>query len=188
MTLQALLKDPTTTMVWSRSASNEFGRLMDGNKHGVVGTQAMEMIPLSDIPRDKVITYESMVCDFRPLKKEAHQCHLVVGGDKLPYTSDSAALATNLIESKILFNNDISTKGTKFMTIDMSNFFLSFHMQHPEYMKIHKDNIPQDILDQYYAPQFMDTKGYVYFKISKGMYGLKQAASYIGLKAVKGEP
>lgn len=49
-------------------------------------------------------------------------------------------------------------------------------MQHPEYMKIHQADIPQDILDRYKAPKFMDTKGYVYSKITKGMYGLKHTA------------
>ena len=176
MTLRALLKDPNTTTIWSPSASNEFGRLMDGNKYGVVGTQAMEMIKPSDISNNRTITYASMVCGYRPLKQEAHHCRLVVGGDKLPYASNSAAPAANLIESKILFNSVISTKGAKFMTIDIRNFFLSSHMQHPEYMKIHQDDILQDILDQYKADQFMDCKGYVYFKITKGMYGLKQAA------------
>ena len=50
-TLRALLKDPSTTSVWSHSASNEFGRLMNGNHHGVVGTQAMEMVQPSAIPQ-----------------------------------------------------------------------------------------------------------------------------------------
>ena len=100
----------------------------------------------------------------------------MVGGDKLPYASDSAAPAANLIESKIVFNSVISTKGAKFMTIDISNFFLSSHMQYPEYMKIHQDDIPQDILEQYQAVQFIDNKGYIYFKIAKGMYGLEQTA------------
>ena len=153
MTLCALLKDPSTTEIWSRSASNEFGRLMNGNRAGVLGTQAMTMVHPSTISQDQAITYASMVCDYRPLKIEAHRCRLVVGGDKLPYASDSAALAANLIESKILFNSVVSTKGAKFMTIDISNFSLSSHMQHPEYMKIHQDDIPQDILDQYKASQ-----------------------------------
>ena len=123
MTLRALLKDPSTTEIWSQSASNEFGRLMDGNGYGVIGTQAMSMIKPAAIPRDQAITYASMVCDYGPLKHEAYRCRLVVGGDKLPYASDSAAPAANLIESKILFNSVISTKGAKFMTIDISNFF-----------------------------------------------------------------
>ena len=68
MTLRKLLKDPTTTAVWSRF--NEFGRLMDGNDYGVSGTQAMEMVQPSSIPQDKAITYASMVCDYRPQKNK----------------------------------------------------------------------------------------------------------------------
>ena len=97
-----------------------------------------------------------MVCDNCFLKQEAHHCHLVVGGDKLLYASDSTVPVTNLIESKILFNSVVLTKGAKSMTIDINNFFLSFHIQHPEYMKIQLDDFPQDILDQYKAHQIMD--------------------------------
>ncbi len=41
-TLQVLLKNPITTFIWSWSAGDKFGRLMDGNRHGIVRTQAME--------------------------------------------------------------------------------------------------------------------------------------------------
>ena len=76
--------------------------------------------------------------------------------------------------------------GAKFIIVDISNLFLSSHMQDPEYMKIHQDDIPQDILDQYKASQYMDFQGYVYFQITKGMYGLKQAA-ILAYKQIKGE-
>ena len=66
--------------------------------------------------------------------------------------------------------------GAKFMTIDIRNFLLSSHTPHPEFMKIHQDEILQDILDQFKAHLFIDSKGYVYFKITKGMNGIKQAA------------
>ena len=89
MTLRALLKDPNTTKIWFRSASNEFGRLMDGNKFGTTGTQTMTMVKPSDISQDKAITYASMVCDYHPLKTEPYRCRLVVRGDKLPYASDA---------------------------------------------------------------------------------------------------
>ena len=116
----------------------------------------MGMFKPSNILQDQAISYASMVCDYFPLKQEAHCCQLVVGGNKLPYASDSVAPAANLIESKILSNSIVSTMGAKFMTIDISNFFLSSRMQHPEYMKIHQDDIPQDILDKYKAHLFMD--------------------------------
>ncbi len=95
---------------------------MNGNTHGVKGTQMMEMIAPRDIPCSKKITYASMVCDYRPLKSEPHRCRLVVGGDNLPYDNDSAAPATNLLETKILLNSTINQLSAQFMTIVISNF------------------------------------------------------------------
>ena len=136
----------------------------------------MEIIHPKKVPTNKTVTYASMVCDYRPLKKEKHRCRLVVGGDKLPYEHDAAAPAANLLESKILINSTISQPTARFMSIDISNFFLSSNMDQPEFMKIHKDNIPQDIMEQYGANELLDSANYVYFQINKGMYGLKQAA------------
>ena len=47
-------------------------------------------------------------------------------------------------------------------------------MQQPEYMKAWK-YIPQDIQEKYNLNNKVH-KGYVYVKIKRGMYGLKQAA------------
>ena len=55
----------------------------------------------------------------------------------------------------------------------------------PEFMKIHRNDIPQDIHTRYNSTNYMDNNGYIYFKIIKGMYGLKQVAilAYNQLKA-----
>ena len=45
-----------------------------------------------------------------------------------------------------------------------------------EYIKIHIKNIPQDIIDTYNLQNIVTPDGYVYIKIKKGMYRLKQAA------------
>ena len=175
LTLRQLLQNPETTQIWSRSSSNEFGRLMDGNIYGTEGTNTMAMVPPTDVPKDKKVTYAYVVCDYQPLKKMPYRCWLVVEGDKLPYASDSTAPVANLRESKILFNSTISQKTAKFMTIDISNFFLSSRMTNPEFMKIHCNDIPEDIHIKYNSTNYMDNNGYIYFKIIKGMYGLKQA-------------
>ena len=49
-------------------------------------------------------------------------------------------------------------------------------MDEPEFMRIHRDDIPDDILLQYDAHLYMDHSAFVHFRINKGMYGLKQAA------------
>lgn len=49
-------------------------------------------------------------------------------------------------------------------------------MLSPEYMKVHYQYFPTDIRRLYHLDQKVHTDGYIYIKIKKGMYGLKQAA------------
>ena len=49
-------------------------------------------------------------------------------------------------------------------------------MKTPKYMKLKIDIIPDDIIERYNLNEKVDDEGYVYVKIKKGMYGLKEAA------------
>ena len=49
-------------------------------------------------------------------------------------------------------------------------------MAHPELMKISLKYFPEDIIKKYNLMQLVDSNGYVYIQINKGMYGFKQAA------------
>ena len=125
-TIRSLLENPATTEVWSQSSSNEYGRLLKGNKAGIQGTNTMEPCKLQDIPSGKAITYATTVCDYRPLKKETHRSRLVVGGDKLPYAHDVAAPATSLLEAKILFNSSqLANEKRCFLVLTLKIF--SYH-------------------------------------------------------------
>jgi hypothetical protein len=44
-----------------------------------------------------------------------------------------------------------------------------------KYMRLHLDTIPQEIVDQYKLKNITTSDGWVYIKIRRGMYGLKQA-------------
>ena len=83
-----------------------------------------------------------------------------------------------MLETEILLNSVISDaqKGEKFFTLNFKNFFLTTPMPQPEYMDIPIKKFPQDIIDQYELLQKVTADGYVYVKIKKGLYGLKQAA------------
>ena len=175
-TLRSLLNNQRTRSTWTKAASNEYGRLMDGNDAGVNGTATMEPVPLSSIPATNKITYGTMVCDHRPLKSEPNRCRLVVGGDRLTYDNETAAPAANLLEAKLIINSTISTPNARFITADIKDFFLSSIMPTAEYMKMHIDEIPRDIVSKYNMENLQDKNNYVHFKIKKGMYGLKQAA------------
>jgi hypothetical protein len=62
------------------------------------------------------------------------------------------------------------------MSCDLKYFFLATPMASSEYMKISYKYFPEDIHKQYNLDTFVHADGFVYCKINKGMYGLKQAA------------
>ena len=78
----------------------------------------------------------------------------------------------------MLINSVISDakRGARFMSADLKDFFLATPMLHPEYMKIYIKNFPPDIIALYKLSEKVTANGYIYVKIKKGMYGLKQAA------------
>lgn len=176
-TIDTLLNGPNATL-WTKSLSNEWGRLAQGNVHGVKATDTIDFIHKSKVPVDRKVTYGSFVCDYRPLKDDPYRIRLVVGGDKLDYNDDPASPAAGLLETKLLVNSVISDadKGAKFMCMDLKDHFLASPMERPEYMRVHQRHIPLDIITKYQLADLISPDGYIYIKIKKGMYGLKQAA------------
>ena len=175
--LDALLKG-TDRATWQRRASNEFGRLAQGNRFGTTGTNTIEFIAANQLPPNVKTTYASFVCDIKPFKAETHRVRMVVGGDKLHYDDDAGAPAASLLETKLLINSVVSdaSKGAKFMTLDIKDFFLATPMPTPEYMKISLTSVPEDIITQYQLRNLTTPSNHIFIKINKGMYGLKQAA------------
>ena len=129
------------------------------------------------MPHDRKCTYASFVCDYKPQKTEPYRIRLIVGGDKLEYNRDAGSPAASLLETKLLLNSVISDakQGARFLSADLKDFFLATPMDNPEYMRIHWKHIPDDIREQYKL-QDIKSGDYIYVKIKKGMYGLKQAA------------
>ena len=62
------------------------------------------------------------------------------------------------------------------MSCDLKYFFWETPLSRAYYMIIHSKYLPPDIRDQYHINGLIEADGYVYIKIIKGMYGLKQAA------------
>jgi len=100
-----------------------------------------------------------------------------VGGDRIEYYLDTTAPAASLIEAKMLFNSTISqtNKNARFFTLDIKDFFLQTNMENCEYMKIHSKYFCKELREKYNIDSLIANDGYVYCKIKKGMYGLKQA-------------
>ena len=104
----------------------EVGRLAQGLDGVVEGTDTIDFITKSEVPTDrwKDVTYASIVCNYRPEKDDPNRVRITVGGNKINYTGDCGTPTANLLTIKLLFNSVISTPGAKFMTMDISNFYL----------------------------------------------------------------
>ena len=163
--------------LWTKSMSNELGRLAQGNIYGVTATDTIDFIFKEDVPPGQVVTYANFVCDYRPLKSEMYRIRLVVGGDKLTYDGDAGAPAASLLETKLMINSVISDakSGARFMSCDQTDFFLATPMQKPKCMRIVYKYIPQHIREKYNLDSKLAADGHIYIKIKKGMHGLKQA-------------
>ena len=80
-----------------------------------------------------------------------HRVWLTVGGDKLNYNNDASSPAANLLDTKLILNNNISDcqQGARFASINIKDFFLQSNLPGPEYMRINSKYFTQDIKDKY---------------------------------------
>jgi hypothetical protein len=69
MEYMALMKDPHLQPLWTRGSGNECGRLFQGIRD-IPGNDTCVFIKLTNIPKDRKITYGNIVCDYKPHKKE----------------------------------------------------------------------------------------------------------------------
>jgi hypothetical protein len=152
MNYRQLRKHPKHNKAWTTSSANEFGRLASGVGGRVKGTKTIRFIHQDDVPQKqrKDITYGSFQCNVRPEKiEEPNRTQFVAGGDRINYPGQVATPTADMLVAKILFNSVISTRGTRFTTIDISNFYLMTPLKRPEYIRVKIDDIPMEIINEY---------------------------------------
>jgi hypothetical protein len=110
---------------WMRSTANEIGRLAQGLKRGVKGTNTIRFIRSTDVSPGRKATYVSFVVDIKTHKEETERTHLTVGGDQIEYPGEKSTCTAGLKTAKMLFNSTISTPGAKFLVLDINNFYLN---------------------------------------------------------------
>ena len=74
-----------------------------------------------------------------------------------------------------MFNSVISTPEARFMTIEISNFYLNTPTTRYEYLKLKLSDIPDEIIRLYDLKNKATIDVSVYMEIRKGMYVLPQA-------------
>eukprot|EP00804_Cyclotella_cryptica_P006027 CCRYP_000266-RA/>CCRYP_000266-RA protein AED:0.28 eAED:0.30 QI:0/0/0/1/1/1/3/0/662 len=141
------------------------------------GHQHHTLHPQTGYPKDRLkdITYGQFVCTIRPEKKEPYRTRLVVGGDRINYPGEVATPTADMLAAKILFNSVISTAAARFMTMDISNFYLNTPLQRPKYIRMKVTDIPEEIINKYKLRDLVEPDNCVYIIIILCMYGLPHA-------------
>jgi hypothetical protein len=173
MEYSALMKYPRLQPLWTRGFDNECGRLFQGIRD-IPGTDTCFFIKITNILKDRKITYGKIFCDCKPHNKEEERVRLTVGGDRLDYSGDVATSTADITTFKILINRTLSTEEAAMMMMDIKNYYLGTPLPRFEYMKMLLSRFPEEIVQEYNL-NALAVDGWVYIEIRKGIYGLKQA-------------
>ena len=162
-----LLRHPKLGPAWNTSGANEIGRLAQGVGGRIKGTNTINFIRKGEVPpeRFKDCTYGRFVCVVRPQKAEPNRTRLTAGGNLINYPGEVQTPTADMLLVKILFNSVVSSPNAKFMSMDISNFYLETPLKQPEYMRLKLADIPEEIIAEYNLRDKVTSDGYVYIEI-----------------------
>jgi hypothetical protein len=112
---------------------------------------------------------------MKPNKEEIYRTQLTAGGDRINYPDNVGTPTADMTLFKCLMNSIISTSGARCIMVDIKDFYLCTPMKSPEYMRLKVTEIPEEITREYKLQELVTQDGYMYCKITKGMYGPPQA-------------
>ena len=100
--------------------------------------------------------------------------HTTLGINKLTYDAPVSTPTSYLTTAKLHFNSALSTPDSKFLILDVKNFYLDNPKKENEYLKISINLIPQELIDKY-DPKKKQIDDYMYVIVEKNIYCLLQA-------------
>ena len=130
------MQNPKSRNYWGHSFGNKIERLAQGMPDRVKGTDTIKFEAMADIPskRQKYITYARIVCNYRPQNEEVNKNRIAAGGNLINRPFDCGTTSVDLIMMKLLLDSVISPPHVRWMTIDITNFYLNTPMQRKEYL------------------------------------------------------
>ena len=93
--------------------------------------------------------YGRIVVNYRPEKSDPNRFRLTFGGERINYPGEYGTPTADMLTVNLPLNSVISTKGAKFMSIKIKNFYLYTQMSRYEYMCLKIEELPQDFIDEY---------------------------------------
>ncbi len=134
-----LMHNPATAEVWQTAFGKDFGGMAKGDdKTGQKGTNSIFVMTHAKIKQayaDKVtFTYVKIVVDFCQKKEDPYRIQITAGGNLLTYRGNVSTRTVDLSTSKLLWNSVLSTESTKYMCLDIKNFYLTAALDYFKYM------------------------------------------------------
>ena len=90
---------------------------------------------------------------------------MVAGGNRIQYPGEVGTPTAEMMLVKILWNSVTSTKGEKYMTMDLKDFYLNTPLKRYEYIKMKLGDIPPEIIDEYQLEEKATKDGHVYLEV-----------------------
>ena len=128
------------------------------------------------IPRNRRgdVAFVRVVCEVRPQKADPNRTRITVAGGNIHVDYDIGTPTADLTLIKLMINSVLSRPGARFACFDAANFYLQTPMDRPEYVRIKYSDIPDEFAQEYGLEAYIH-KGWVYFAVVRGAYGLPQS-------------
>jgi hypothetical protein len=123
---------------------------------------ACDEIPFAQL---KDITYGCICINYCPEKDDPNHMRLANDGDRVNFPGDCGTPTVDMVTVKLHLNSVISTKGARYCTIDLKDFYLMTPMTRPEYMRIKIKDLLKDFVIMYNLANKATSNGFVYLKI-----------------------
>jgi len=174
-----LMHDPATAETWQKAFGKDFGGMAQGDaKTGQKGTNAMFVMTHDEIygvlAQKKKFTYGNPIVDYRPQKEDQYRIRITAGGNLVICESSVSVRTADLDTAKLHWNSVISTKGAKYMCLDIKNFYLTAKLDYFEYMRMPLSLFPIWTQEQYNMKE-LALNGYVHLEMRRAVWGLPQA-------------
>ena len=89
----------------------------------LTGTNTVFFVPKYSIPQGRKVRYAQMVATIRPTNAKVNRVRVTVGGDRLDFPGATTTHCASLTTTKCLLNSTISTPGSRFVTLDIKDFY-----------------------------------------------------------------
>ena len=103
----------------------------------------------------------------------------------LDFTGYLSTLTELVTTETFVFNSVVSNTGAKCILADIKYFYLNNILPDPEFMRIPLKIIPQQIVYTYNLVTLVNNQEWIYMRINKSLYGLKQAGIIANQEFVK---